>query len=89
MTDRQHCQTSAPFLQMVMHPSQLLDISVNGEPQIVTAGLTVRRLLLHLEITPDRVAVELNGRIVRQPQWDSVVVEGGAVVEIVQFVGGG
>ena len=74
---------------MVKHSSELLEISVNGEPRSVPAGLTVRRLLLHLDVAPDRVAVELNRRIVRQPEWDSALVEDGAEVEIVQFVGGG
>ena len=74
---------------MVKHTSQLLEISVNGEIRAVPTGLTVRNLLLHMDIIPDRVAVELNRRIVRQPDWDSTVVEAGAQVEIVQFVGGG
>jgi thiamine biosynthesis protein ThiS len=74
---------------MVIHSSELLEISVNGEMQKVPAGLTVRRLLLHLELAPDRVAVEFNGAIVRQPDWDVVIIGNGAVLEIVQFVGGG
>lgn len=53
------------------------------------AGLTVRTLLVHLDVIPDRVAVELNRRIVRQPEWDSIEVGDGAEIEIVQFVGGG
>ena len=74
---------------MVNHASEKVEISVNGEPQSVPTGLTVRALLLHLDVVPDRVAVELNRRIVRQPEWDDARVEGGAEVEIVQFVGGG
>ena len=74
---------------MVIHSSELLEISVNGETRKVPAGLTVRRLLLHLEVAPDRVAVELNGASVRQPEWDWVIIGNGAVLEIVQFVGGG
>ena len=74
---------------MVKHPSELLEISVNGEPRNVPAGGNVRDLLLYLEVAPDRVAVELNRRIVRQADWDSVTVQDGAELEIVQFVGGG
>ncbi|HEY1218340.1 MAG TPA: sulfur carrier protein ThiS [Bryobacteraceae bacterium] len=35
------------------------------------------------------MAVELDRRIVKQPQWPDTVVEAGARIEIVQFVGGG
>jgi thiamine biosynthesis protein ThiS len=42
-----------------------------------------------LEIDPERVSVELNREIVRQPQWSTTPVAGGARLEIVQFVGGG
>jgi sulfur carrier protein len=37
----------------------------------------------------ERVAVEMNRRIVPRPAWDSTTVEDGAVLEIVTFVGGG
>jgi sulfur carrier protein len=74
---------------MVKHRSESLAISVNGERRDVPAGLTVRTLLAHLDVPADRVAVELNRRIVRQPEWDAAAIEAGAEVEIVQFVGGG
>jgi thiamine biosynthesis protein ThiS len=49
----------------------------------------VEALLLELGIAPERVAVELNRQIVRRPCWGSQLVEAGAEVEVVQFVGGG
>ena len=68
---------------------QTITVSVNGESRSVPAGLTVSDLLSWLEIEPDRVAVELNRAIVRQPSWGSTPVSDGAQLEIVQFVGGG
>lgn len=68
---------------------KVLEIVINGEPRTVPGGLNVLSLLRELGITPDRVAVELNRKIVRQPEWDSTPVNPGAQVEIVQFVGGG
>ena len=64
-------------------------IRVNGEERAVKAGTTVSGLLAHLCLEPDRVAVELNRSIVRRPEWDATEVNPGAVLEIVQFVGGG
>ena len=74
---------------MVNHSTEALEITVNGEPRTIPAGLNVVELLKHLEVVPDRVAVELNRSIVRPPAWESTRIEEGAQLEIVQFVGGG
>lgn len=74
---------------MLEDKTNLIGIVVNGEPCQVAAGGTVFDLLRHLDIDPDRVAVEMNRRIVRQPEWRTTPVEEGAAFEIVQFVGGG
>ena len=52
-------------------------------------GQRLLQLLDCLEVEPARVAIELNGSIVRRELWDETPVEGGATLEIVQFVGGG
>ena len=64
-------------------------IVVNGEPRAVPAGETILGLLHHLQLEPARVAVELDRCIVKQPRWSETVLESGARIEIVQFVGGG
>lgn len=66
-----------------------IKIVLNGEPRETPAALNVLQLLRHLELPPDRVAVELNRSIVRKAEWESTVVEDGAQVEVVMFVGGG
>ncbi|HVZ17935.1 MAG TPA: sulfur carrier protein ThiS [Terriglobales bacterium] len=66
-----------------------IKIVLNGEPQAVPEGRTILDLLHQLNLDPARVAVELNRRIVKQPQWAETVLDAGAQVEIVQFVGGG
>ncbi len=66
-----------------------ISIRINGEEAQVPAGLNVRNLVERLSLDPARVAVELNRRLVRRPEWDSTPVEEGASLEIVTFVGGG
>ena len=66
-----------------------IDIVVNGLPRAASDGQTILDLLQQLDLDPARVAVELNKRIVRQPQWGETRLNAGAHVEIVQFVGGG
>jgi thiamine biosynthesis protein ThiS len=64
-------------------------ITLNGEPYAAMEGQTILELLRALRIEPERVAVELDRRIVKQPRWSETEVVAGAQVEIVQFVGGG
>jgi sulfur carrier protein len=66
-----------------------IDIIVNGQPQAAPQGQTILGLLQQLQLDPARVAVELDRRIVKQPRWPETVLESGAQIEIVQFVGGG
>ena len=66
-----------------------IQIVVNGQVRRVPEGQTLAQILVALEIARDRVAVELDGKIVRRPDWDGTTVGPGATLEIVQFVGGG
>jgi thiamine biosynthesis protein ThiS len=51
--------------------------------------LNIDRLLEWLAIDASRVAVELNGQIVRKREWPAAPVNEGARIEVVWFVGGG
>ncbi|MGO9255860.1 MAG: sulfur carrier protein ThiS [Bryobacteraceae bacterium] len=66
-----------------------IDIVVNGELRTISPGQSILELLRQLQLDPARVAVELDRRIVKQPRWGETVLQAGAEVEIVQFVGGG
>lgn len=68
---------------------EVISITINGERREVPAGLNIRNLLLQLGLDPERVAVELNRRLVRRAEWEATTVEEGASLEIVTFVGGG
>jgi len=69
--------------------AKMIQIVLNGESRLVPEGLNVMELLINVGVDPERVAVELNRTIVRQPDWTKRRVEAAAAVEIVQFVGGG
>jgi sulfur carrier protein len=66
-----------------------IPVVINGEARTVAPQQTLLDLLRGLSLDPARVAVELDRRIVKQAQWSGTVVEPGAQIEIVQFVGGG
>jgi sulfur carrier protein len=70
-------------------PNMDIQIVINGETQCIPEGQNVLGLLQRLHLDPARVAVELDRRIVKQPNWSETPVNAGAQIEIVQFVGGG
>ena len=74
---------------MPLAETNLMEIVVNGQPQQVPTGCQLSGVLRHLEIDPSRVALELNGVIVKKHLWDTTPVCAGAQLEIVRFVGGG
>jgi len=65
-----------------------MQIKVNGLAREVAEGATIRSLLAESNLTPEKVAIELNRRLARANQYD-VALKDGDEVEIVTFVGGG
>jgi len=65
-----------------------MKLTVNGEAREIPEGETVRALVLRYNLTPEKVAVELNRRLLRTAKYDTALKEGDEV-EIVTFVGGG
>ncbi|HEV2964962.1 MAG TPA: sulfur carrier protein ThiS [Candidatus Angelobacter sp.] len=66
-----------------------MKLQINGEQREFPEGLTVGKLIEHLGMKADRVAVELNLEIVPRTQWQAVALKEGDRLEIVHFVGGG
>ncbi len=65
-----------------------MTLKVNGESRELDDGTTVRALIEQFKLTPDKVAVELNRRLIRSEKYDTALKPGDEV-EIVTFVGGG
>ncbi|MEW6197515.1 MAG: sulfur carrier protein ThiS [Planctomycetota bacterium] len=66
-----------------------MQIVVNGETQRLDVGATVADLVRVLQLVPERVAVELNGQLVRRAIHAETPLRDGDRVEIVTLVGGG
>ncbi len=66
-----------------------MELSVNGQAQTVPDQLTVSQLLERLQVTPERVVVEVNLTVLKRAQHPTTVLQPGDEVEIVRFVGGG
>ncbi len=66
-----------------------MKIKVNGEEREFSAGLTLTALIVELGSKPDRLAIELNRKIVPRREWAETRLHEGDELEIVHFVGGG
>jgi sulfur carrier protein len=64
-------------------------IRVNGESLEIAGPVTISGLLANLTIDSRLVAVEHNLIVVKRDRYESVVLQEGDEVEIVNFVGGG
>jgi thiamine biosynthesis protein ThiS len=63
-------------------------IQVNGKPTEVPDGTTVAQLIARHNLTPQKVAVELNRRLLRSEKYDTILNPDDEI-ELVTFVGGG
>jgi thiamine biosynthesis protein ThiS len=62
---------------------------VNGQPRSVHNHATLVDLLAELDLVPQRVAVEVNRRLVRRADYCRTHLAEDDRIEIVTFVGGG
>jgi sulfur carrier protein len=66
-----------------------MEITLNGTPRDVPDGLTAAALIDHLEMSGQRLAMEVNGEIVPRSEHARHTVRPGDKVEIVRAIGGG
>lgn len=66
-----------------------IEVIVNGEAHNVVQGASVTDLIKQLDLTPQRLAIELNLEILPRAKWSGTELQSGDRLEIVHFVGGG
>lgn len=77
------CEAHAPARKI-----NAVTIKVNGQDRDIADGTTVAALIAQYNLTPNKVAVELNRRLIRSEKYETIL-KAGDEVEIVTFVGGG
>jgi thiamine biosynthesis protein ThiS len=64
-------------------------VTINGESQLFSEGLTLADVLRQLQLNQRRIAVEVNREIVARELYAAHTLTDGDEIEIVHFVGGG
>jgi sulfur carrier protein len=67
----------------------VINIHLNGETRVVETTTDLAKLVDELALPSKRIAVELNGSVVRRADWHETPVSDGDKIEVVHFVGGG
>lgn len=66
-----------------------MQILLNGETVTLDSSINILELIEQYQLSPQKVAVELNLSIVQREDYTSINLNNGDKVEIVEFVGGG
>ena len=66
-----------------------MKIICNGETREIIQNTTLVDFIRQMEIKPDTVVAECDGRIIKRDEYDTLVLQEGNVLELIRFVGGG
>ena len=67
----------------------MIYIMVNGDKLKIEEDSTIEILLELLNITPARLAIEINGEVIPRSEILEKVLQDGDILEIVKAIGGG
>lgn len=66
-----------------------MKITCNGETKEITPNTTLISFIRDINLNPDTVVAECDGRIVKREEYDNLVLSEENVLELIRFVGGG
>ena len=64
-------------------------VTCNGEQKEITPETTLVNFILDLDLNPDTVVAECDGKIIKREEYDSHVLVENCRLELIRFVGGG
>ncbi len=67
----------------------IIDVTVNGTQRELGAETSAEDLVALLQLGTERIAMEINGRIVPRSKYPERQINAGDRIEIVRAVGGG
>ena len=81
----------AQMAQKAHYPrkTSMITIVLNGEDKQVDNNISVAQLLVKLDLTEKRLAVEINQQIIPRSDFSNLMLKEKDNVEIVQAIGGG
>ena len=72
-----------------MNKKNKIKISVNGKQMQIIPELSMRNLNTKLKMPVNKIAIELNKKIIDKKRISKIQLKKGDKIEIVHFIGGG
>lgn len=66
-----------------------MNIVINGEDKSFKEGITLKQIIISLDIEDKIMAAAINMEIVKKDQWDKFIPQKDDKLELLAFVGGG
>ena len=66
-----------------------MKITCNGETKKIPPNTTLIPFIRDMNLNPDTVVAECDGRIIKRDEYDTLILSDGNVLELIRFVGGG
>ena len=66
-----------------------MKITLNGKEKTIEAPCTLTQLIESLDQHPQRIAVQLNSKIIKRDEYSGQQIQDGDSIELLHFVGGG
>ena len=64
-------------------------INLNGKKRLISSKMSLKSLLNNNKIPLNKVAIEINKKIINKKKISKIKLKNGDKVEIVHFIGGG
>ena len=72
-----------------MNIKNKIKITVNGKQMQIIPKLSMKNLIAKLKIPVNKIAIELNKKIIDKKRISKIQLKNGDKIEIVHFIGGG
>ena len=66
-----------------------MKITCNGQTKEISPNTTLASFITAMDLNPDTVVAECDGRIIKRDEYNTMVLQEGNVLELIRFVGGG
>lgn len=66
-----------------------MNIILNGQKHNIESNITLKEILINLNIEQKNIIAEVNGEVVTKDDFSNKIINENDIIELVRFVGGG
>ena len=72
-----------------MKKTKKIKINLNGKTLSLNKGTSVYKVVKNIKLQPNKIAIELNRKIINKKNMNKIFLKNKDKIEIVHFIGGG